>query len=78
MKIYQNNIRLKQAFILISIKDGENGKVVEEYKKDIGDLDPFSLKRLLQNVCDSILMEYQRDLLLGYAQASILFTQPDL
>ena len=78
MKIYQNNIRLKQAFILITIIDGENGKVVEEYKKDIGDLDPFSLKRLLQNVCDSILMEYQRDLLLGYAQASILLTQPDL
>ena len=77
MKINQNNIRLKQAFILISIIDGENGKVVEEYKKDIGDLDPFSLKRLLQNVCNSILMEYRRDLLLGYAQASILLTQPD-
>jgi hypothetical protein len=78
LKINQNNIRLKQAFILISIIDGKNGEVVEGYKKDIGDLDPFSLKRLLQNVCNGILMQYSRDLLLGYAQASIPLTQPEL
>ena len=65
----QNNIRLKQSLILISIVDGENGKVVEEYKRDIGDLDPFSLQRLLQNVCNRILKNYRRDLLMGYARA---------
>jgi len=56
--------------ILISIINGENGEVVEEYKRDIGDLDPFELKKLLQNVCNRILSQYRRELLMGYAQAS--------
>ena len=59
-----------QPLILISIINGENGEVVEEYKRDIGDLDPFELKRLLQNVCNRILSQYRRELLVGYAQVS--------
>ena len=69
--INQNNFRLKQALILISIIDGETGKVVEEYQKDIGDLDPFSLKRLLQNVCNGIVKQYRQDLLIGYTHVHI-------
>ena len=62
MKLNQNNLRLKQSIILISIIDGESGKIMEEYRKDIGDIDPFSLKRLLQNVCNGILKRYRRDM----------------
>ena len=68
MKLNQNNLRLKQSIILISIIDGESGKIMEEYRKDIGDIDPFSLKRLLQNVCNGILKRYRRELLTGYAR----------
>jgi len=53
--------------ILIAIVDGERGRVVEQYQKDVEDLDPFELKKLLQNVCDRIMSEYRRDMLLGYA-----------
>lgn len=69
MKINRNSNHAKQTIILVSIIDGENGDIVEDYKKDIGDLDPFAIKRLLQNVCNSIVSEYRRDLLRGYAHA---------
>ncbi len=69
MTVDRNSIRASKPLILISIVDGENGEVVEEYREDIGDLDPFALKRLLQNVCSDILSRYRRDLLLGYARA---------
>jgi len=70
MKYNKSDARAKQPKILIAIIDGDHGKVVEQYQKDIEDLDPFELKKLLQNVCDSILSEYRRDLLLGYARGS--------
>jgi hypothetical protein len=57
-----------QPKILIAIIDGEQGKMVERYLKDTEDLDPYELKKLLQNVCDRILSEYRRDMLLGYAR----------
>lgn len=70
MKTNRYGFQVMQPLILISIINGENGEVVEEYKRDIGDLDPFELKRLLQNVCNRILSQYRRELLIGYAQAS--------
>lgn len=70
MKTNRYGFHSMQPLILISIINGENGEVVEEYKRDIGDLDPFELKRLLQNVCNRILSQYRRELLLEYAQAS--------
>ena len=48
--------------------DGENGEIVENYMKDLGDLDPFVMKRLLQNVCNRIVSEYRRDLLREYVR----------
>jgi len=56
----------KRPKILIAIIDGDRGNVVDRYLEDIGDLDAFELKRLLQNVCDGILSEYRRGLKLGY------------
>ena len=70
MKTNRYGFQIMQPLILISIINGENGEVVEEYKRDIGDLDPFELKKLLQNVCNRILSQYRRELLVGYAQAS--------
>ena len=55
----------KKIKILIAIVDSEQ-EVLDRYEDDIGYLDPFELKRLLQNVCEGILTEYRRDLLLGY------------
>ena len=69
MKIYRNDDHAKDTIILISIMDGENGEIVENYRKDIGDLDPFVIKRLLQNMCNRIVSEYRQDLLRGYASA---------
>lgn len=57
-----------QPKILIAIIDGDQGKMVERYLKDTEDLDPYELKKLLQNVCDRILSEYRRDMLLDYAR----------
>ncbi len=70
METNRYGFKVMQPLILISIINGENGEVVEEYKRDIGDLDPFELKKLLQNVCNRILSQYRRELLMGYAQAS--------
>lgn len=70
MKTNRYGFQVMQPLIHISIIDGENGEVVEEYQRDIGDLNPFELKRLLQNVCNNILSQYRRELLMGYAQAS--------
>ncbi len=70
MKTNRYDFHAIQPLIQISIINGENGEVVEEYKRDVGDLDPFELKKLLQNVCNRILSQYRRELLMGYAQAS--------
>ena len=75
MTVDRKSIRASQPLILISIVDGETGEVVEEYREDVGDLDPFVLKRLLQNVCSGILSQYRRDLLLGYARAHMHVTK---
>lgn len=75
MTVDRNSIRASQPLIHISIVDGEKGEVVEEYKEYVGDLDPFALKRLLQNVCSDILSQYRRDLLLGYARAHMHVTK---
>ena len=75
MTVDRNSIQASQPLILISIVDGETGEVVEEYRKDVGDLDPFELKRLLQNVCSGIVSQYRRDLLLGYARAHMHVTK---
>ena len=61
------NARTKQLKILIAIVDSNLEKFVEQYETEIGDLDPFELKRFLQNMCERILSNYRRDLLLGYA-----------
>ena len=75
MTVDRNIIRASQPLILISVLDGENGEVLEEYREDVGDLDPFELKRLLQNICSGILSQYRRDLLLGYARAHMHLTK---
>lgn len=75
MTIVRNSIRASQPLIRISIVDGEKGEVIEEYREYVGDLDPFALKRLLQNVCSGILSQYRRDLLLGYARAHMHVTK---
>ena len=69
MKINRGPCRPKQPKILIAVVNGDHGKVVEQYQKDVGDLDPFELKMLLQNVCNHILSEYRRDLQLEYTRA---------
>ena len=66
IRINQSNAQVKQFKILVSIVDSNLEKVVEQYEPDIGDLDPFELKRLLQNICERILSNYRRDLLFGY------------
>ena len=55
----------KKIKILVAIVDSEH-EVLDRYEEDIGYLDPFELKNLLQNICEGILTEYRRDLLLGY------------
>ena len=75
MTVDRNSIQASQPLILISIVDGKTGEVVEEYREDVGDLDPFELKRLLQNVCSGIVSQYRRDLLLGYARAHMHVTK---
>ena len=66
MSINVGNAQDKKFKILVAIVDSDLEKLVEQYETDIEDLDPYELKRLLQNVCERILSNYRRDLLLGY------------
>ena len=61
----RNSTFEKKIKILVAIVDSEH-EVLDRYEEDIGYLDPFELKKLLQNICEGILTEYRRDLLLGY------------
>jgi hypothetical protein len=60
------NAQDRKFKILVAIVDSDLEKLVEQYETDVEDLDPYELKRLLQNVCERILSNYRRDLLLGY------------
>ena len=66
MSINVGNAQDRKFKILVAIVDSDLEKLVEQYETDIEDLDPYELKRLLQNVCERILSNYRRDLLLGY------------
>jgi hypothetical protein len=66
MSINVGNAQDRKFKILVAIVDSDLEKLVEQYETDVEDLDPYELKRLLQNVCERILSNYRRDLLLGY------------
>jgi hypothetical protein len=66
MSINVGNAQDRKFKILVAIVDSDLEKLVEQYEADVEDLDPYELKRLLQNVCERILSNYRRDLLLGY------------
>ena len=49
--------------ILISVIDDDIGEILSQYEsEDFEGLDAFDLKKLLENVCESIILEYKRDL----------------
>ena len=66
MIIHKSNNHAKDFSILIAIVDNNLENIIEQYETNIGDLDPFELKRLLQNICERILSNYRRDLLFRY------------
>lgn len=52
--------------ILISVFDDNLGEILDHYKsEDFKYLDAFELKELLKNICESIILEYKRDLQLA-------------
>jgi hypothetical protein len=72
MSINVGSAQDKQFKILVAIVDSDLEKLVEQYETDIEDLDPYELKRLLQNICERILSNYRRDLLLRYPNKRII------
>jgi len=49
--------------ILISVFDDNLGEILDHYNSEnFKYLDVFELKKLLENICESILLEYKRDL----------------
>jgi hypothetical protein len=49
--------------ILISVIDDDIGEILSQYEsEDFEGLDAFDLKKLLENVCEGIILEYKRDI----------------
>lgn len=49
--------------ILISVIDDDIGEILSQYESEgFEGLDAFDLKKLLENVCKGIILEYKRDL----------------
>ena len=56
--------------ILISVIDDDIGEILSQYEsEDFEGLDAFDLKKLLENVCEGIILEYKRDLQLAEEEA---------